>query len=87
MAQRTGETPLKGGDAHVDKMFEAFDQNRRNFSRMLAMTLAATQFGLVRGATAQSKTPGPSSEKAGEFFPGFSTELIKTLQNCHDRLQ
>ena len=62
----------------MDKMFKEFDQNRRCFSSMLAMTLAAAQFGLVRGATAQSKTLGPSSVKAGEFFPGFSTELIKT---------
>jgi hypothetical protein len=76
--RRTGVTPLKRGDAHLDKMSEGFDRNRRCFSSTLAMTLAGAQFGLVRGAKAQSKTPGPPAVKAGEFFPGFSTELIKT---------
>ena len=60
------------------KIFEECDRNRRSFASMLAVTLAASQFSPVRGAAAQSKMPGPSSVKAGEFLPGFSTELIKT---------
>jgi haloacetate dehalogenase len=62
----------------MEEMTEECDRNRRAFSSILAMTLAAAQVGLVRGATAQSKPPDPSPVKAGEFFPGFSTELIKT---------
>jgi hypothetical protein len=54
------------------------DRNRRSFSRILAMTLAAAQFGPALAASAQFKTQSPPSVQAGEFFPGFSTELIKT---------
>jgi haloacetate dehalogenase len=36
------------------------------------------QFGLVRPASAQSKTAGPPAANTGEFFPGFSTELVET---------
>jgi haloacetate dehalogenase len=57
---------------------EDIDRNRRSFSSMLAMTIAAAQFGPVLSASAQSKTQSPPAEKPGEFFPGFSTELIKT---------
>jgi hypothetical protein len=59
-------------------MFEEIDLTRRGFSSTLAMTLAAVVSGLVRGASAQSKTPSPPAVRTGEYFPGFSTELIKT---------
>jgi haloacetate dehalogenase len=59
-------------------MSEEIDRNRRSFSSMLAVSLAAAPFGLARAATAQSKTPGLPAVTAGEYFPGFSAELIKT---------
>jgi haloacetate dehalogenase len=62
----------------VERKPEGIDRNRRSFSSMLAMTLAGTQFGHVLAASAQSKSPRPPTEKTGEFFPGFSTELINT---------
>src|ERR1700722_19701423 len=57
-------------------MNKEIDLTRRCFTSMLTMTFAATHLGLVRSATAESKTPSPS--KAAEFFPGFSAELITT---------
>jgi haloacetate dehalogenase len=60
------------------KALEDIDPRRRNFSGMAALTLAAAQFSLVRSASAQSKTAGLPAVNAGEFFPGFSTELVET---------
>lgn len=57
---------------------EDIDPRRRHFIGMAALTFAAAQFGLVRSASAQSKTEGPPAVNTGEFFPGFSTELVET---------
>jgi hypothetical protein len=50
--------------------FEEIDQNRRRFLGGAAVTLAADQLGLVRPASAQSKTSSlsaVSSEASGLF--------------------
>jgi haloacetate dehalogenase len=60
------------------KTLEDIDPRRRHFVGMAATALAAAQFGLVRSASAQSKTAAPPAVNTGEFFPGFSTELVKT---------
>jgi len=62
----------------MNRKIEEIDRNRRSISSMLALTIAAAQFDPVLSASAQSKTQSPREENAGEFFPGFSTELIKT---------
>ncbi len=59
-------------------MSNEINHERRRFFGAAAMTLAAAQFGLVRSASAQSKTAGPPAVNTGEFFPGFSTELVET---------
>src|SRR5258708_2147405 len=59
------------------KTLEGIDHRRRFFG-MVATALAAAQFGPVRSASAQSKTPGLPAVKAGGFFPGFSTQSVKT---------
>jgi hypothetical protein len=64
----------------MDKNRGEINRGRRRFSSMAALTLAAAQFGVVRPAPAQSKTPGLPADKPEEFFPGFSTELIKTSE-------
>jgi haloacetate dehalogenase len=60
------------------KNLENIDPRRRHFFGMVATALAAAQFGLVRSASAQSKTAGTPAVNTGEFFPGFSTELVET---------
>jgi haloacetate dehalogenase len=45
---------------------------------MAALSLAAAQFGVVRSASAQSKSTTLPAAKPGAFFPGFSTGTIKT---------
>ena len=62
----------------MDREVEEIDRNRRRFSAMAALTLAAAQFGVVRSAPAQSKSTTLSGTKPNTFFPGFSTEMIKT---------
>ena len=57
---------------------EDIDQNRRSFSKLTALSLAAASFGLARAASAESKLPNELPVRAGGYFPGFSTELIKT---------
>ncbi len=59
-------------------MSNEINHERRRFFGAAAMTLAAAQFGLVRSASAQSKAAGPPAVNTGEFFPGFSTELVET---------
>jgi len=39
---------------------------------------AAAELGLLRSASAQSKTPNMPTVKPGTFFPGFSAESVKT---------
>jgi haloacetate dehalogenase len=60
------------------KTLEDIDPRRRHFFGTVAMVLAAAQFGLVRSVSARSKTAGPPAVNTGEFFPGFSTELVET---------
>ena len=60
------------------RTLEDIDPRRRHFFGMMALTLAAAQFGLGRSASAQSKTADPPAVNTGGFFPGFSTELVKT---------
>jgi haloacetate dehalogenase len=62
----------------VSRKIEDIDRNRRSFSSMLGMSIAAAQFGPVLSASAQSKTQSQPAAKAGDFFPGFSTEMIQT---------
>jgi haloacetate dehalogenase len=62
----------------VDREVETIDRNRRRFSAMAAVTLAAAQFGVVRPASAQSKSTNLPAVKPGAFYPGFSTEMVKT---------
>src|SRR5258708_25164642 len=59
----------------MDRIFGEIDRNRRCFFNMAAMTLAAAQFGLVRPASAQSKTTGPAAVNTGEYFPAFRLSL------------
>jgi haloacetate dehalogenase len=60
------------------KTFEGVDRDRRHFFGVAALTLAAAQFGLVRSASAQAKTPDLPGAKSEGFFPGFSTESVQT---------
>jgi haloacetate dehalogenase len=63
----------------MDSKLSEIDPNRRGFFSMAAaLTLAAAQFGLVRPASAQPKTPGQGADKDDGFFPGFSTESVAT---------
>jgi hypothetical protein len=62
----------------MDRMFGEIDRIRRHFLSVAALTLANAQLGIVRSAAAQSKTPSAPPVKTGEFFPGVSTELVKT---------
>lgn len=57
---------------------EEVDQNRRRFLSVAAFSFAAAKFGLARSASGQLETPGQLAVKPGEFFPGFSSELVKT---------
>jgi pimeloyl-ACP methyl ester carboxylesterase len=60
------------------KTLEDIDPRRRHFFGMVAIALAAAQCGRVSSASAQSKMAGPPAVNTGKFFPGFSTELVKT---------
>jgi len=71
-------TPLHGKMTGRNIMSNEINHERRRFFGAAAMTLAAAQFGLVRSASAQSKAAGPPAVNTGEFFPGFSTELVET---------
>jgi haloacetate dehalogenase len=62
----------------MDRMFREIDRDRRRFLSVAALTLATAQFGLVRPASAQSKTAGLPASDVGGFFPGFSTEMVET---------
>ncbi len=62
----------------MENMLGEFDLNRRRFLGAAALAFAAGQFSLVRPATAKSKTSRLPSVKGRDFFPGFSTELVKT---------
>jgi haloacetate dehalogenase len=62
----------------VDREVETIDRNRRRFSAMAALTLAAAQFGVVRSASAQTQSTTLTAVEPGAFFPGFSTEMVKT---------
>ena len=57
---------------------EEIDRMRRRFSAMAALTLAAAGFGVARSASAQSKATTLSGINSSAFFPGFSTETVKT---------
>jgi haloacetate dehalogenase len=70
--------PNLGAVINKIKTLEDIDPRRRHFFGMVAMALAAAQVGLVRSASARSKTAGPPAVNTGEFFPGFSTELVET---------
>ena len=62
----------------MDQKVEEIDRNRRRFSAMAILTLAAAQFGVVRSASAQSKSSTLPRTEPNTFFPGFSTEMVKT---------
>ena len=63
----------------MDSKLSKINPDRRGFFSMAAaLTLAAAQFGLVRPASAQPKTPALRADKDGGYFPGFSTEQIAT---------
>ena len=62
----------------MNRKIDEIDQDRRRFSAMGALTLAAAQFGVLRSASARSESTTPPAAKPGAFFPGFSTEMVKT---------
>jgi haloacetate dehalogenase len=62
----------------MSRIFEEIDRTRRRFLGAAGLSLAATELGLVRFATAQSKTHDLSAANPDAFFPGFSAEMVET---------
>ena len=62
----------------MNKISEEVDRSRRRFLGIAGLSLAATELGLVRFATAQSETPNLPAAQPAAFFPGFSAQTVKT---------
>jgi pimeloyl-ACP methyl ester carboxylesterase len=62
----------------MSRIFEEIDRTRRRFLGTAGLSLAATELGLVRFATTQSKAHDLSAANPEAFFPGFSAEMVET---------